>query len=153
MSSPCTIEPSADDRRLASEMATGRWLKRHLSPQDQRSRVQIFEDGRSEEAVTLPKAALKLLDVILTEMARGNAVTVQAAEAELSPKQAADLLDVSRPFLIKLLESGAIISSKPGPDCRIPLRDLLRYKESMQRDRRAALDELVAEAQELGLGY
>lgn len=140
------VAPSEHDVQLARE--TYRQLSPHL---DQDLRVQITAtDG---PAVELPAAAVDLLVDMLTQMADGNAVTLVPTRTELSTQQAADLLGVSRPFLVKILDERKIPYRRVGRHRRILLTDLMRYRESMDAQRHEILDELTAQAQELGMGY
>ena len=111
-----------------------------------------LEDGQ-RASVPIPAAVLELLQGILVQMAQGNAVTLVPVHAELSTQQAADLLNVSRPFVIERLEQGEIPFRKVGTHRRIRLADLMAYKHAIDQPRAAALDELAAQAPELGMGY
>jgi excisionase family DNA binding protein len=101
--------------------------------------------------IRLPHSILKVLMEVVHEMARGNAVRVMPIHAELTTQQAAELLNVSRPFLVSLLEQGEIKYRKVGTHRRILLEDLLVYKDRRDRERLSALDELAKEDQRLGL--
>jgi excisionase family DNA binding protein len=90
---------------------------------------------------------------MLAELANGNAVSVVPLQAELTTQQAADLLGVSRPFLVGLLEAGAIAHRRVGNRRRVPVADLLRHQEEENARTRAAVAELTQQAEELGLGY
>ena len=86
-------------------------------------------------------------------MAQGNVITLTPIHAELTTKQAADLLNVSRPFVCKLLDNGEIPHRKVGRHRRLRYVDLMDYKKKTDDARYQDLDELVKQAQELGLGY
>jgi excisionase family DNA binding protein len=101
----------------------------------------------------VPPGAVLLLMDILEAMASGRGVTIIPENAELTTVQAADVLNVSRPFLIRLLEQKALPSRKVGTHRRVRMEDVMTYKARIDADREAVLDQLVAEAQENGMGY
>ena len=108
-------------------------------------------DGPKENIVSLPASAVQMLIRILEEMARGNAVTLIPVHAELTTQEAADMLNISRPSLIQLLNAGKIEFRKVGTHRRVRFESLMEYKRRADADRRAALAELVAYDQELGI--
>lgn len=105
----------------------------------------------SGHELTLPHSVYRVLEQVVHEMARGNAVRVLPVKAELSTQQAADLLNVSRPHLVKLLERGKVPYHCAGSHRRVVLEDLLVYKERRDRERLEALDEITRISDELGL--
>ncbi len=141
------VLPSQEDAELAVEAS--RELSRHRQRTGDELQVQ-FDDGK---VLRLPKAAADLLHHILKEMAIGNAVTIIPIHAELTTQEAADLLNVSRPHLVKLLEEGKIKFNKVGTHRRIKFSDLEAYRLAAEAERQKAMEELAAEAQELGFGY
>lgn len=104
-----------------------------------------------EATVKLPAPAAALLVRILEEMARGNAVTIIPVHAELTTQEAADMLNISRPSLIQLLEEGKIDYRRAGTHRRVRFEALMKYKRHVDEERRKALDELAAYDQELGI--
>lgn len=114
--------------------------------------LRVRDDGQ-EETIELPASAVRLLVEILEDMASGHAVTIVPQNAELTTQQAADFLNVSRPFLIQLLEEKKIPFRMVGTHRRVRFEDVLGYKEAIDAERRKVLDELAAEAQELDMGY
>lgn len=143
------VTPTKADAAMAKE--SGRKLAVHMG-QSGGLRLEVRTGATSEELV-LPPSALRLLVRVLAEMGQGNAVTLTPLRAELTTQQAADLLNVSRPHLVKLLDEGDIPSRKVGTHRRVQLEDLLAYKREFLAKRHAALDELQALSQELDMGY
>jgi excisionase family DNA binding protein len=107
--------------------------------------------GPTGERIELPASVHRLLATMVHELARGNAVTIAPVHAELTTQQAADLLNVSRPFLIHLLESGTIPFHRVGTHRRVRLPDVMAYRHARSQERRTALADMAQDAQELGL--
>ena len=103
--------------------------------------------------LVLPRRALILLRDLLADMAQGDAVAVVPLHAEMTTQQAADILNISRPYLITLLEKGELRYTKVGTHRRIQLKDLMAYKDKIRKQSAEAMDELVSIAQENNLGY
>jgi excisionase family DNA binding protein len=141
--------PSELDAALAKN------AEQHLTPFIQRHSPLTVTVADAAEAypIELPAGAVVLLIEILTVMSTGRGVTIIPENAELTTVEAADVLNVSRPFLIKLLEEGKIPHRKVGRHRRIRMEDVMAYKNAIDRERETILDELVAEAQELDMGY
>jgi excisionase family DNA binding protein len=117
-------------------------------------RLEFKPEGTGETvAVTLPQDAVHALLEILGQIANGNAVTIVPVHAEFTTQQAADFLNVSRPFLIALLEAKKIPYRLVGSHRRVRFSDLRAYKESDDREREQVLAELAADAQANGHGY
>ena len=144
------VTPTEEESALAKE--SSRQLAHYLGAKDG-LRLQIIENGGTGEALDLPAPALRLLLHILTEMAQGNSVRLTPIQAELTTQQAAEILNVSRPFLVKLLDEGTIPCRKVGTHRRVLFSDLMAYKKQNTELRLKALEELTALDQELGLGY
>jgi excisionase family DNA binding protein len=113
-------------------------------------RLRIVGDP-SKGMVTLPAPAVRILLRALQEMARGNAVTLTAVQSELTTQAAADMLNISRPSLIRLLDDGEIEYRRVGTHRRVRFDSLLKYKRKADAARRSALAELAAYDQELGI--
>jgi excisionase family DNA binding protein len=145
--------PDQGDAGLAAE-AVGQlaeFLRAHPTPT---SRVRLCADEPDGDTqIVLPSFVLSFLIDVLAQVANGNAVTVAPVHAELTTQQAADLLNVSRPFLIKLLEDRRIPYRRVGNRRKVLLTDLLDYKRKDDEYRRGIADELTREAQDLGLDY
>jgi len=145
-SSPVVSLPSESEAILAKE--TSRALASGL----QKSRsIQLRLAEEPATKLELPPQAVQLLLRILEEMARGNAVTLIPVHAELTTQEAADMLNISRPTLIQLLDEKKIEFRRVGSHRRVRFESLMAYKRHMEAERRAALKELAAYDQELGI--
>ncbi len=105
----------------------------------------------SAEVSALAVAAVRLLGALLTELAKGNAVTLMPHHAELTTQEAADLLNVSRPYLVNLLEDGQLPHHKVGTHRRVRFADILIYKRRRDAESEVALRELANHSQDLDL--
>jgi excisionase family DNA binding protein len=153
---PEIVTPTAGDSDLArqSSRALSRFAGRLAGGSaGVRLRVEADGDNPQEETVAIPVSAFRLLMDILNEMAKGNAVTFIPIHAELTTQQAAEILNVSRPFVIKLIEERKLPFKMVGTHRRILFSDLMNYKRTIDSARLETLDELAAEAQRLGMGY
>ncbi|QTR48996.1 helix-turn-helix domain-containing protein [Candidatus Thiothrix anitrata] len=105
------------------------------------------------ELLQVPVKAIRLLVDILDAMARGDAVSLIPIHKELTTQEAANILNVSRPYLVKLMEAGEIPFHKNGVRRRVFFKDLMEYKQKRDQANMLLLDELTAEAQEFEMGY
>src|SRR5690606_2185685 len=105
-------------------------LAAYLCTQIETQRIQIFDEQNEAHNVELPTSALRLLVDILAELAAGNAVKVVPVHAELTTQEAADMLNVSRPHLVKLLEDGVLPFHRTGKHRRVRFADLMQYKDA-----------------------
>ena len=115
--------------------------------------LQLIDTKKENKKIVLPPQALLLLVGILEQMSQGNAVSLIPIHAELTTQEAADLLHVSRPYLINLLKEGKIPFRKVGTKRRILTEDVLCYKSTIDRKRLKTLEALTKQAQELDMGY
>ncbi len=124
-------------------------LARHFQ-EGENLKLRVVDDGQ-EEVIVLPAAVVTLLLGILRMMATGLGIALTPLHSELTTRQAGDILNVSRPYLIKLLDAGEIPHHKVGRHRRIRREDVMIFKQKLLRERESFLDRLVAESQELGL--
>lgn len=137
-----TVLPPED---LEAMLDLSRFLDRHPEPA-----ALVGPDGQT---VPLPLEAFRVLVAVAAAMREGKAITVAPIDQLLTTQEAADFLGISRPTLVKLLESGEMPFERPGAGRhrRVRLQDLLRYRDRRRAERRAALDTLAREAVEDGL--
>ena len=148
---PKTILPL--EKEVEAAVQGQRELASLLSTKFETQRIDIFDKEDKPHTLVLPTSALRLLVDILGELAIGNAVKVVPVHAELTSQEAADLLNVSRPHLVKMLEEGAIPFTKTGRHRRIRFSDLMAFKQRRDEESQDAMEELTQQAQELGMGY
>lgn len=143
------VRPSEHDVRLARQSTT------ELNRLEERGGLVTVtvSAGKHKAEFAIPEIAFRMLAMILEQLAQGHAVALAPVDQEVSTQKAADLLNVSRPYLIKLLESGKIPFRKVGTHRRLRLADVLAYKARMDAEAERAYAELVQQAQELGMGY
>jgi hypothetical protein len=134
-------KPSLRDQQVASASLFS-FTKAIAEEGPERNGVRIrLSESRTD--ITIPRKALELLQFILSSMAQGKAVSLIPSDAEVTTQQAADMLNVSRPHVVKLLEQGTIPFKK----------DLLAYESAQKANREHQLQLLAEQTQELHLGY
>ena len=144
------IAPNPHETEIARE-SQNTLAAFNLENKQEEVQVHLHTEDNHNAQFTLPRAAVQLLLSGLQEMAKGNAVSVVPIQAELSTQQGADLLCVSRPYFIKLLDGGEIPFRKVGTYRRVKATDVLAYIKEYQQGATQAMRELVAESQALGL--
>lgn len=145
-----SVKPTEKEIKLARVSSP---VLSDVSSKSDQITITLNASSKKQKNIILPSSALKLLVTIIHEMAAGNTVTVLPTHTELTTQEAADLLNVSRPFLIQLLETKKIPYRKVGTRRKILLHDVLFYKAKTDTARRKVLDELANESQKLNLGY
>lgn len=146
------VDLSDHDAKLLSQASR---LMSEALDRPQARRIALVEekaDGSDSARLEVPPATLRLLSHILALMARQQTFVLYPESSELTTKQAADVLGVSRPFLIRVLEAGDIPYRKVGRHRRVLMKDVLSYKQTTHVKRQAAMDELVKITEEMG-GY
>jgi excisionase family DNA binding protein len=143
--------PIPSEAEIKLSTSSSRILASLLNSRSATQKIKVESASGEEKSLLIPSVAYKLLIEILSQMSQGNAVTLVPVHAELSTQQAANLLNVSRPYLIKLLDSGEIPYRKVGKHRRILATDLYSYKADIDEKRSKSLDELTALSEELGL--
>jgi len=139
--------PAEDEVTQARD--AGRQLAR-LLPDDDGSLRLVTDDNR-HEMIAIPPGALRLFVDVLTQLGQGRAVTLLPQRAELTTQEVADYLNVSRPYVVGLIEQNKLPARKVGTRRRIAFEDLVRFEGQDRAKRRTALDELARIDQELGL--
>ena len=144
-----SIDPADVDADAADRAA--RRIGDYLSSHPEEDLIEVLGETGDDEALVIPRPTVVMLVQVLELLARGHGVQIIPKEIELTTQQAADLLNVSRPYIIGLLESRQIPFRKVGRHRRITFEALMEYKRQDDLKRRAAADELADLSQELGL--
>jgi len=146
------IDPSAlSDEERSSLRKQLRQIFSEAEERGQVGPVRLQVEGTDRAAISLPEAVARPLLDLLLDLAEGLAVSVADADEELTTREAADLLNVSRPHLTQLLKEGKIPSHKVGSHYRVYRRDVLAYKSRRREESEEAMQELTRLSQELGL--
>jgi excisionase family DNA binding protein len=143
--------PTRKERAAASESLKILGVYGTLKSKGSRKKSVRIKIEESKETVELPKAALEMLTAILSHMSEGKAISIVPSEVEITTQQAAEILNVSRPFIVKLLENGNIPFKKVGSHRRLKLKDLEAYREKERAKQQAAIQDLADITQELGI--
>ncbi len=138
---PVEIEAAVRGQR---ELAT------YLSTKLETQKISIQDDANNTHQIELPTSSLTLLITILGELAAGNAVQVVPVHAELTTQEAANILNVSRPHMVKLLEEGKLPFHKTGRHRRVLFADLMSYKNQRDEEAKQAMQALSDQSRELG---
>jgi len=117
------------------------------------AQITLTTDTGEHPTVAVPPAALKLIGQVLGAMSERRSVSIIASDHELSTVEAANFLNVSRPFIIKEIEAGKLNHRMVGTHRRIEFSDLLAYAKEMRQHQEQALDRMADNARELGLEY
>ena len=141
------------EKEMQAAVQGQRAMAAYLATRSETQHLQIFDDKNQAHQVEPPTTALRLLLDILAELAEGNAVKVVPIHAELTTQQAADLLNVSRPHLVKMLVEGRLPFHKTGKHRRVRFADLMQFKAHRDQASEDAMAELALQAQKLALGY
>lgn len=144
------VSPTKADAATAAESV--RFLAARTNGSGSGLRLAI-QNGVAGEEFVLPAPAVALLLELLTELGRGNAVTFDTLPEEISTRQAAELLNVSTPYVEKLLDAGTLPFRDSSGVRRVRREDVLEFKRVSNERSLKAMEELAAQAQELGMGY
>jgi len=142
------ISPGEVDAEIACR--TARRINDYLASHQDTDPIEIKVEGDDSEVLVVPRAGAALLATVLNTVAQGGGVAVIPSGAQLTTQQAADILNVSRPYLIGLLEKGQIEYRLVGRHRRIAFQALMEYKRRADQVARSAADELSTLSQELG---
>lgn len=146
------VPPLLNDRETEMVRTAERMIMACLD-HSRAATITIESDDGSSPSVQVPQQVLRVLGQTLGLMARHQPIMLVPEKQELSTVEAANFLNVSRPFLIKEIESGRLVHRMVGTHRRIRFSDLIDYANAMRLKQQEALDKKAANARELGLEY
>lgn len=142
---------AAPPEQQAQVAALSRALEGMVHPPKRRApKCQLV--GPKGVSIAIPESVFYVLERVTEVLARGDSITVVSVGREVTTQQAADLLNVSRQYLVRLLDEARIAFRKTGKHRRLRIEDVLAFKDRRDKDRRAGLRELSQMTQEFG-GY
>ncbi|GIU92146.1 MAG: excisionase [Acidimicrobiia bacterium] len=144
-----TLDPGTLELAEREELRQAAGVFRRHTSANKETRLRFLDD--QEDVVTVPRRVADLIAEILAQLAAGRVVVAYPMHAELTTQQAADFLNVSRPYLVKLLDEGVIPHHKVGTHRRVYFEDVLAYRARQEEESRSALNELARLSEELGL--
>jgi excisionase family DNA binding protein len=144
------LTPNPQDQKLAQ---VGRGVLAAASQHDQAARLTIAESstGNRGGEITLSPSVVRILSRVFDELAQGHAVTVLPLDEELTTQEAADLLHVSRPYFVTLLDQGELSFRKVGNQRRVRLREVIAYKQQQYERSTRTMQDIADLSDEMGL--
>lgn len=146
-----TTLPSSEEIALAK--LSSQELSAVIESNGEAQKINVVDKLGNFHEVTLPASALNMMVEVLTQLGQGNSVSITPIHAELTTQEGADMLNMSRPTFIKLLNSGEIPFSRTGNRRKVPFAAVMEYKQRLENQRLAALAELSELDQAMGMGY
>jgi excisionase family DNA binding protein len=146
------VPPPLNDRETEMVRIAERMIMACLD-HSRAATITIESDDGSSPSVQVPPQVLRILGQTLGLMARHQPIMLVPEKQELSTVEAANYLNVSRPFLIKEIEAGRLVHRMVGTHRRVKFSDLMDYAKAMREKQQEALDKKAANARELGLEY
>ena len=146
------IEPPMSKKDIEMARVAQRCIMESLD-YSRAAAITLTTDTGEHPEVELPPAALRFIGQLLGAMSEGRPITLMPSKQEFSTVEAANFINVSRPFVIKEIDAGRLEHRMVGTHRRIPFEDLVNYMNTMREKQNAALDRMAENARDLGLDY
>jgi excisionase family DNA binding protein len=147
-----TMPPLMSQKDINMARVAQRFIMESLD-HSKAAEIKLTTDTNDHPSIALPPTALRFIGQLLGAMSEGKPITLMPSKREFSTVEAANFINVSRPFVIKEIEAGRLKFRMVGTHRRIAFEDLVEYMERMQKGQQAALDKLADNARDLGLEY